>query len=851
MQETPALCSHRDWTGAPCVMTTTTGTGTGTPGQGGADSPCHSTSTSASTSANTGADYTYTCKLDSLPEELLQLVISHLQAADLKSAALSSRTLCRHATGLLWQHVCLVDKRRRRSSDATDHLLREGEGAHNMDEHDDTPIIEKLYILATNPSLASKVQTLTHRCHLPSPNIFSELPRMYFDATNLSSDSRLHRLLSAAICNLVHVHTLRIVYGHWRLTTALIAGFLRHDRPREIPLQKLWLESCAFDIRNPSFLGAAAATGLESIRLRRLRPEPAIATNKHDMAWLDLKLARGGHYYQMHNGAGGWVGTTVEFSQKDLPAQLMVPTPKTMTAIGRAFDDLIWEDLPEIYGYVETLPVHPPTTPAPATSRSPSQWLFHSSQSTLTRLDLDWILWRQRERNDRYDTSPDLLRELSAMRFPHLVAFQLRNAVMPLTALPNDIFLLEDDFLAFMEEHPKIKCLAWPLDRFYRHTKPSVELQTRCQSLIAHLARVLTDLRLDTHYIGSGEPKSDQGTTGEATQQRIRRRRFITEFAPHMRKIKQLKIEGGVPRDEKRELLRALHYSPLQKVVLIGVSFPAGNTWGAGGSSLIALDAGHASNFSWDLEDEDTPATLKASRRCTSVREPFSFAPEFGWHASPPLLHTLSLHHASTLQEIKICGYNGCPILSAPSGETTPLLAPLLHCHALRQLVVSFWLLTFFEGEYRDKQIIQSWMDTRSPASTALVVVTPPRSPEHTHPVDAPIAVMPNPIPSTPRPAFNRWAVALKTQFSPSALAYRVASDLGPFLSPAAKARHGGVRVRASFCLGAREERRVANDIFDLDLRIGREDQVLEFVGPREEGEKGRWWAKMERRQWF
>ena len=139
------------------------------------------------------------------------------------------------------------------------------------------------------------------------------------------------------------------------------------------------------------------------------------------------------------------------------------------------------------------------------------------------------------------------------MRFPHLVAFQLRNAVMPLTALPNDIFLLEDDFITFMEEHPKIKCLAWPLDKFYRHTKPSVELQTRCRSLIAHLARVLTDLRLDTYYIGSGEPKSDHGTTGEATQQRIRRRRFITEFAPHMRKIKQLKIEGGVPRDEKRE----------------------------------------------------------------------------------------------------------------------------------------------------------------------------------------------------------------------------------------------------------------------------------------------------------
>jgi hypothetical protein len=352
-----------------------------TPGQGGADSPCHSTSTSTSASANTGANYT--CKLESLPAELLQLVVSHLKAADLKSAALSSRTLCRHATGLLWQHVCLVDQRKRRSSDATDDLLPAG--ANNTDEHDDTPIIEKLYILATNPSLASKVQTLTHRCHLPSPNIFSELPRMYFDATNLSSDPRLHKLLSAAICNLVHVHTLRIVYGHWHLTTALIAGFLRHDRPRDIPLQKLWLESCAFDMRDPSFLGAAAATGLESIRLRRLRPEPAIATNKHDMAWLDLRLARGGHYYQMHNGAGGWVGTTVEFSQKDLPLQLVVPTPKTMTAIGRAFDDLIWEDLPEIYGYVETLPMQVPPAPAPGELAWAESQRSHRSREDLPR----------------------------------------------------------------------------------------------------------------------------------------------------------------------------------------------------------------------------------------------------------------------------------------------------------------------------------------------------------------------------------------------------------------------------------------------------------------------------------
>ena len=807
--------------------------------------PCAAVrSCTRSTSTNAGANGIH--KLENLPEELLQLIISRLGATDLRRTALASRTLHRHATDLLWQNVCLVDKRTLLSNEHTDDLLSERD--EYTDEHDDSPIIEKLYVLATNPTLASKVQTLTHRCHLPTPNIFTELPRMYFDANNLSTDTRLHKLLRLAIRNLVNVHTLRIVYGHWHLTTALISGFLDCGRPREVPLRKLWLESCTFDIRNYGFLGPAGATGLESVRLRRLRAEPWATRNRHDMAWLDMKLARGGHYYQMHNGAGAWVGTTVEFSQKDLPVQLMVPSPQAMTAIGRAFDSVIWAELPAIDQFVDSLPddINPTT---PTVPMGPMHWLFQCSQSTLTRLDLDWILWRQKENNDEYDGSSEALKDLAAMRFPHLVAFQMRNAVLPLTKLPNDVFLLEDTFLTFLEKHPKIKCLAWPLDKFYNHTRPSVETQSRCRNLIAHLAMVLTDLRLDTYYAGNGEPMTDDSTTVEATQQRTRRRRFIAELASYMRKIKQIKLEGGIPRDEKREILRAFHYCPLQKIVFIGVSFPVGNTWGAGGQRLKALDVGHASDFAWDLEEEDSAGMLAAYRRHTCIPEPFTYVPEFGWSAEPPLLHTLALHHASTIEELKICGYNGCPILSYLTSDTTPLLAPLLQYSNLRQIVISFWLLTFFEDAYRDLEIIQSWMDTRSPSSTALVVVTPPRSPEREHPVDG--AMMPAPEPSAPRPEFNRWAVALKTRFTPSALAYRVARDIGPFLSPVAKAREGGVRIRASFCLGARDERRVANDIFDLDIRVGRDDQVLEFVGPREEGEKGRWWAKMEGRQWF
>ncbi|KAF1366088.1 hypothetical protein EJ07DRAFT_93734 [Lizonia empirigonia] len=722
------------------------------------------------------------------------------------------------------------------------------------DEHDDTPIIEKLYILATNPALASKVQTLTHRCHLPMPNIFAELPRMYFDADHLSKDKRLHTLLRLAIRNLVNVHTLRIVYGHWHLANALVVGFLDPLRPREVPLRKLWLESCAFDTRNINFLEPTRTTGLESIRVRRLRAEPAAIGNRYDMTFGDMKLARGGFYCQLHSGLGAWVGTTVEFSRENLPEEVVLPTPGELEQKGRDFDNAIWANLPRqaelVYENSADFGCHinADASDLPPPIR-PMQWLFQFSQSSLTRLDLDWILWRQKDEDDAYDESSDFLTSLSRMRFPHLIAFQMRNAVLPLTQLPDDVFLLEDTFLAFLEAHPKIKCLAWPLDKFYSHRRPSVEVQSRCRKLIAHMSMVLTDLRLDTHYAGNGEPMTDDKSTVEATQQRIRRRRFIAEFTPHMRKIKQIKLEGGIPRDEKREILRALHYCPLEKIVFIGVSFPVGNTWGHQGAQLKLLDAGSASDYTYDLEEEDGDGMLQAYKRRHCVSENFKFEPEYGWTAEAPLLHTLALHHADTVQELKMCGYNGCPILSYLTPDTTPLLAPLLQYQNLRQLVVSFWLLTFFEHSYRDIEIIQSWLDTRSPSSTALVVVTPPRSPEAEHPVDG--AMMPAPNPVAPRPQFNRWAVALKTRFTPSALAYRVANDIGPFLSPVAKARPGGVRVRASFCLGARKLNRAANDIFDLELSIGRDDAVLNFVGPREEGEKGRWWAKMEERQWF
>lgn len=672
---------------------------------------------------------------------------------------------------------------------------------------------------------------------------------MAFHGESLSQDSRLHILLKLAIRNLINVHTLRIVYGHWNLTSVLLAGLLDPDRPQRIALRKLWLESCHLSTDSIQHILPGRAIGLESLRIRRLRCDDLDTIQSRDMRNLDFRLSRGGHFHQMHNGSGGWTMTTVYFPDVLLPDSPPHPSDAELKAKGAAYDAVMWEGLSDIRDYIDANQAQVVDQGALAPPVEPMHWLFSSSAFTLTSINLDWVLFRRKD-NDPYDSSSSFLRNLQRLRFPNLRAFQIRNAVLPLTKLPDDVFLLETTFLEFMEAHSKIQCLGWPLDKIYSHVKPSIETQIRSRKLVAHLAMMLTDLRIDTQYAGHGEPLTDDSTTTEERLECVRRRRFITEFVPHLRKIEQIKLEGGIPRDEKREILRALHWCPLKKIVMIGVSFPVGNTWGAQGHYLKAVDPGQHADFNYNLEEEDRAALLASYRRHFRVLPNYKFEPQFGWSASTPLLQTMASHHSRTVEEIKICGYNGCPILSSQTNITGPLMIGLRNFSNLKQLVISVWLLTWYENSYRDEEIIQSWMDTRSAASKALVIVPPPVTPPREHPVD------PGHFPNVdarafPRQDFNRWAVALKTRFSPPALAYRVAQDIGPYLSPIAKARPGGVRVRASFCLGQREERRSANDIFDLDLRVGQENQVLEFIGPREEGEKGRWWTKLEGRRWF
>lgn len=587
--------------------------------------------------------------------------------------------------------------------------------------------------------------------------------------------------------------------------------------------------------------------GLESLRIRRLCLESFSADCEEDMSFLEYRPSRGGMCYHVHDGAGGFVQTKVQLSGVDMPAEFTIYSDEEVNLIAWSFDDEMWRNLPEIDRFLSDKEPDTIEKGLEEPEASFQAMLMHSA-STLTSLNLDWIIWSRGGLNPFHIT-----RDLAGLRFPHLRAFQLRNAVMEQTMLPEGVCLLEDTFLEFMEYHRKLQCLAWPMDRFYGHTRPSADVQYRSQLVVAHIATVLKDLRVDAHYSGVGEPFTDALHTIAAQEACVRRRRFIAEFAPHLRRLGCLKVEGGVPRDEKRELIRALHYCPLKKLVLIGVSFPVGNTWGPHGLELKAVDEGLSLEDIYSLEGEDAAGIRESYHRGSYMVDNSEFEPEYGWPAiQVPLLQTIVLHHASTVEELKLCGYHGSPILSHNTPITDPILHSLRQFDNLKQLVISYWLLTWFESDYRDPEIIKFWMDSRSPSSTALVVVTPPRSPQaNDHPVD------PGHFPNMgtryapPQPQFNRWAVALKTSFSPSALAYRVARDIGPYLSPAAKKQPGGISVRASFCVGTRDGERHATDIFDLDVRIGQHDQVLQFTGPREEGEPSRWWQKLEGRSWF
>ncbi|KAK3697145.1 hypothetical protein LTR37_017641 [Vermiconidia calcicola] len=822
--------------------------------------------------------------LQRLPEELLQDILERLSKHDLSLLNPASRWCYRVATPLIWREVQLVDCR----------TLHEDE----TDDHDDTPFLKKLLVLIRKPWIASCVQALEHRCHLPPPAIFHELPRTPLSGQTLSVDPRTTKLVQLAVQHMHKVHTLRIIFGHPNVNDALLRCFFDKDRKHTTPVRRLWLENCRFsagcDPRIESHpLGLPLEldfAGLKSIRFRRM---PIQTGHPLYRRWGgEFNHSRGSKKAcSLQDGAGGSYTTLVDYMNPALDAAGIPQFSNDGTdewdergsiehllEPALRFDGLIFEHLgcstelpPQLHdlqmksrrelsrkayrgpyldpinlidrGYGSAVEGIGWLNRERIPSSDVALTLLGHASDTLTSVCLDWILAdpdRETSTPRAYIDWVEMFNSFFGLRFPHLKALQFRNAVVRETLQPSGLFLLDEaqiwcergdgrepwrapqlTCLKFMEAHSKLRCLAWPMDAFFSEKPLPADINSRVGAVIDNLGRTLEDLRVDTLYGAAGEPHSeDFGCQDPGARER--RRRFISDFAAKMTKVESIKIEGGVPRDERREVIRALHACPLKKLVMIGVCSPLGNTWGAQGRDLGESFLEGESDY---LEAEDKDAVYSFGSREPARPPPdFVFQPTYGWPAGPPMIHTIASLHADTITELKFCGYKGSPKLFSPTPITTPMLSALKYFHSLETLIMSMWLSTIFEEAPRDADIIKYWLDARSPQSMSLVRTVIDEEPEG-------------------------WEKELRTKFAPDALAWQITSLVGPFLSEKAKARKGGVHVRASVCIGE------WGGIFDIDLHIGKgsmnSDVCLSYKGPREELEPERRRTKLESRRWF
>ncbi|KAG9671886.1 hypothetical protein KCU95_g16858, partial [Aureobasidium melanogenum] len=825
-----------------------------------------------------GAEFVTTTEASNLlakfPEEILQETLRYLDDSSLANFARACHWSYDKAIPLLWQDVELVDCR-----------TTDPQTPDMSDEHDDTPIIRKLLVLASNPWIATHVHTLTHRCHLPPPAIFFELPRINFQGRTLSHDPRTLRLLGMACQNLSSVHTLRIIFGHWNLTRGILVGLLGKSGGSTV--RHLWLENCSLAGISQRLLQKFDLAGLESLRLRRL---PLLANaGRHDSQEVysrgpfpDFRTDRAFEIRQ--DGRGGIMKTSTELfrhqealirnlivahnsqaEESQVKADIDAASKRFELSFRDAhnFDEKIYSRLPDVGGLISSIEQELSDEDWSATSgvkhlldhnhpdfalsdTDPFPTFMHileCSTTSLISLNLDWVLFRRTDLRAFSESKASLegmFKRLFKLHFPHLRAFQFRNAVIAEAEMPQDVYLLDtcgsssnssfgaDMCVSWLESHPRLRSLAWPADRFFRPKKNTTpELQTRIDFIISKMARTLEDLRVDTVYSRSGEFKTDDSDDPIDVNRRQSRRRFISEFAAHMQRLDCLKMEGGIPRDEKRETIRALRQSPLQRVILIGVNAPMGNTWGFAGRDIGSLGINEDPNDPDDfgsLEEEDTDEIVRLG---TMKPEPLNtneiFEAEYGWPPSPPFLYTLASYHASTVTELKFCGYRGAPLLWNPTPITNYMLAPLRHFHNLRHLILSLWLHTLWEDDHRDDEILEYWLSSRSPSTTALI-------PTSTEPLTG-------------------WAEELATKYDPKVMAARIVTLMGPFISEAAKSQHGGMHVRASFCIGS------YGGLFDFDVIIGKDkngkDELREWKGPREELHPERRADKLRNRRWF
>lgn len=304
------------------------------------------------------------------------------------------------------------------------------------------------------------------------------------------------------------VHTLKVIFGHPRLTEALLRSFFDARRERETPVKKLWLENVRIvegtqmhlDRHKYELSADLDFAGLESIRLRRL-PLPTTELSPNEMISVRsyFNYSRGGTPIELQNGLGGnYLTSTRTVGAEAIPGHEFLdlvyegnannlpedesPFVSTLYDAHR-FDDAIYQNLSKdvkLPDEVERAAIEShhlrsiltyqglwqPSCPHPEeppeykrmfrqlfrtsvpTAAECSLALFRSAASTLTSLNLDWALTytlpaANLNRNGCYERWISWYLELFDLRFPHLVSFQYRNAVVKETELPSGLYLLD------------------------------------------------------------------------------------------------------------------------------------------------------------------------------------------------------------------------------------------------------------------------------------------------------------------------------------------------------------------------------------------------------------------------
>ena len=660
-------------------------------------------------------------------------------------------------------------------------------------------MIQMLIRLIKNPSLASHVQELSHRCHLDAPDPWMDVANgMLFTNGTFSIHSTTRCLLRRAVKNMTNVHTLRFLLGHQNVVEELLNIYFGQQRSEPCHIRRLWIESSTIpDFGGLSFQGCR----LESIRFRRLwlgQPEPDDARQFFSLARRTTTMVETGTY------------------QHTMP---------TSSVSGRPYGESEEECYQTENAIYKKLSDEVPCCKDPEcfmpTSRRPRDILSSNtitvlSGSMLTSLVLDWTM-----------AHSALVKTIADLTFPKLRAFQVRNAVVQDSELPPELGLcfFGPIWLAFLERHPLLQCIAWPMQRFLPDHRA---LTPRDRSIVSCVFGKLEELRIDSPVVHPGSREDDFANSYSLTGLR----NFIETVTPLLTSLRSIKIEGSIPYSIKHSLLQALHASPLRKVVVIGVLFPIKYLWSGldptNKADIYRDEFDVRSRLRWIEDEVVSSASIGSQIQTLSISDQ-----EVSPNTKLPFLEMLARGHNSSITTLKFCGFYGAPVLYHASEAMRKEFSHLGQYHSLTHLTTAFWIISYHDGLDRSRQILDLW-EARNKNDLAAVREIY----EHTD-GDFPVEEVSD--------GSRIMAEVLEQYWEPTQLAIEVSGFIGPHLSTQALARNDGITVRALFLL--REQ--CTNGLYEMDVEIGVDKSVRRFVGPRDENNPDKLQEKMRKRAWF